>query len=79
MLAEAMAEVKAGKLDPKVANTLAYVGTVLLRTFEADLARNADTPAQPCAAADYLRIIVVLFHHHNHMLAGGHLELDAVD
>jgi hypothetical protein len=44
MLAETMAEVKAGKMDPKVANTVAYVGTVLLRAYEADSARAADTP-----------------------------------
>jgi hypothetical protein len=31
MLAETVAEVKAGKMDPKVANTVAYLGTVLLR------------------------------------------------
>jgi hypothetical protein len=30
MLAETMAEVKAGRMDPKVANTVAYAGTVLL-------------------------------------------------
>jgi hypothetical protein len=28
MLAETMAEVKAGKMDPKVANTIAYLATV---------------------------------------------------
>jgi len=38
MLAETIAEVKAGRLDPKIANTVAYVGTVLLRAYEADLA-----------------------------------------
>ena len=47
MLAETMAEVKAGKMDPKVANTVAYVGTVLLRAYETDSAPSADTPAQP--------------------------------
>jgi len=47
MLAETMAEVKAGKMDPKVANTVAYLGTVLLRAYEADSAPSADTPAQP--------------------------------
>ena len=46
MLAETMAEVKAGRMDPKVANTVAYVGTVLLRAYEADSAPSADTPAQ---------------------------------
>jgi hypothetical protein len=47
MLAETMAEVKAGRMDPKVANTVAYVGTVLLRAYETDSAPSADTPAQP--------------------------------
>ena len=47
MLAETMAEVKAGKMDPKVANTVAYVGTILLRAYEADSASSANTPAQP--------------------------------
>jgi hypothetical protein len=47
MLAETMAEVKAGTMDPKVANTVAYVGTVLLRAYEADSARAADTPTKP--------------------------------
>jgi hypothetical protein len=31
-------------MDPKVANTVAYVGTVLLRAYEADEAHKADTP-----------------------------------
>jgi len=47
MLAETMAEVKAGKMDPKVANTIAYLATVLLRAYETDSAPSADTPAQP--------------------------------
>jgi hypothetical protein len=47
MLAETMADVKAGRMDPKVANTVAYVGTILLRAYEADAAYSADTPAQP--------------------------------
>ena len=47
MLAETMAEVKAGRMDPKVANTAAYVATVLLRAHEADAAGSAETPAQP--------------------------------
>ena len=47
MLAETMAEVKAGRMDPKVANTVAYVGTVLLRAYEADVAHSVATPAQP--------------------------------
>ena len=47
ILAETMAEVKAGRMDPKVANTVAYIATVLLRAYEADAARSAETPAQP--------------------------------
>jgi len=47
MLAETMAEVKAGKMDPKVASTVAYIATVLLLAYEAVAATNADTPAQP--------------------------------
>jgi general stress protein YciG len=47
MLAETMADVKAGRMDPKVGNTLAYIGTALLRAYEADAPHNADTPAQP--------------------------------
>src|SRR5215469_9038603 len=47
MLAETMAEVKAGKMDPKVDNTIAYLATVLLRAYETDSAPSADTPAQP--------------------------------
>src|SRR6516164_6500920 len=47
MLAETMAEVKAGRIDPKVANTVAYLATVLLRAYEADAAGSAETPAQP--------------------------------
>jgi hypothetical protein len=43
MLAETMAEVKAGRMDPKVANTIAYLATVLLRAHEADAA--ASVPA----------------------------------
>jgi hypothetical protein len=46
MLAETMAEVKAGKMDPKVANTLAYLGAAFLRAYEADMASSANTPAQ---------------------------------
>ena len=47
MLAETMADVKAGRMDPKVANAVAYVGTVLLRAYEADAAHTADTPTRP--------------------------------
>jgi hypothetical protein len=34
-------------MDPKVANTVAYLATVLLRAYETDSAPSADTPAQP--------------------------------
>ena len=47
MLAETMAEVKAGRMDPKVANTLACVGTVTLRAYEADAAHSAAAPLSP--------------------------------
>jgi len=47
ILAETMAEVKAGRMDPKVANTLTYVATVLLRAYETDSAASANTPARP--------------------------------
>jgi len=53
ILAETMAEVKAGRMDPKVANTVAYVATVLLRAYETDSAPSADTPAQPCVPLIY--------------------------
>ena len=53
MLAETMAEVKAGRMDPKVANTVAYVAIVLLRAHEADAAASAETPA-PAIRAPHL-------------------------
>jgi len=56
MLAETMA-VKAGKMDPKVANTLAYDGTVLLRAYETDSALSADTPAQPYVPLIYRSLV----------------------
>src|SRR5271167_4598110 len=34
MLAESMAEVRAGKMDPKLGSTLGYLGMALLRAFE---------------------------------------------
>jgi len=34
MLAEIMAEVRTGKMDPKLGSTLGYLGTALLRAFE---------------------------------------------
>jgi hypothetical protein len=36
-----------------VIDTVAYLGTVLLRAYEADAARNADTPAQPYVPVIY--------------------------
>jgi hypothetical protein len=58
MLAETMAEVKAGRMDPKVANTVAYVGTVLLRAYEADAAHSADTPAKPFVPIIYRSLML---------------------
>src|SRR5208283_3983703 len=34
MIAESMAEVRAGKMDPKLGTTLAYIGTSLLKAIE---------------------------------------------
>ena len=34
MLAEVMAEIRAGKMDPKLGTTLGYLGTSLLKAFE---------------------------------------------
>jgi hypothetical protein len=34
MMAESMAEVRAGKMDPKLGSTLGYLGMALLRAFE---------------------------------------------
>jgi hypothetical protein len=34
MLAEAMADIRAGRMDPKLASTLGYLGMSLLRAFE---------------------------------------------
>jgi hypothetical protein len=56
LLAETIAEVKDGRLDPKVANTVAYVGTVLLRAYEADAPCVADTPARPYVPLIYRRL-----------------------
>jgi general stress protein YciG len=36
MLGEALAETRAGKMDPKVGSTLAYISIAWLRTFDAD-------------------------------------------
>jgi hypothetical protein len=35
MLAETMADIRAGRMDPKLGSTLGYLGTALLRAFEA--------------------------------------------
>ena len=43
LLAEAIIEIRAGKLDPKVGNALGYLGTSLLRALEAsDTERRLD-------------------------------------
>jgi hypothetical protein len=34
ILAETMAEIRAGRIDPKLGSTLGYLGTALLRAFE---------------------------------------------
>jgi general stress protein YciG len=34
ILAETMAEIRAGRMDPKLGSTLGYLGTALLRAFE---------------------------------------------
>jgi len=57
MLAETMAEVKAGRMEPKAANTVDYVGTVLLRAYETDSALSADTPAQPYVPLIYRSLV----------------------
>lgn len=43
LLAESIIEIRAGKLDPKLANALGYLGTSLLRALEvADVERRLD-------------------------------------
>ena len=43
MLAEAMADTRAGKIDPKLGSTLGYLGMSLLRAFEvADLEQRLE-------------------------------------
>lgn len=43
LLAESIIEIRAGKLDPKVANALGYLGTSLLRTLTvSDIERRLD-------------------------------------
>jgi hypothetical protein len=44
-------------MDPKVASTVAYVATVLLRAHEADEVSAADTPAQPYVPLIYRSLI----------------------
>lgn len=34
MLAETMADIRSGRMDPKLGSTLGYLGTALLRVFE---------------------------------------------
>jgi hypothetical protein len=57
MLAETMAEVKAGRMDPKVANTVAYLGTILLRAYEADAASAA--PRRPNVPLIYRSLMIL--------------------
>ena len=45
VLAEVMAETRAGKMDPKLGSTLAYMATALLRAYEADPPTPANPPA----------------------------------
>jgi general stress protein YciG len=47
VLAEVMAETRAGKMDPKLGSTLAYMATALLRAYEADPPTPANPPAMP--------------------------------
>ncbi len=43
MLAEAMADIRAGRMDPKLGSTLGYLGVSLLRAFEvADLEQRLE-------------------------------------
>jgi hypothetical protein len=48
LLAEAMAGVHAGRLEPKIASIMAYVGTALLKAFETtDLEERIEALEQP--------------------------------
>jgi hypothetical protein len=58
MLAETMADVNAGRMDPKVANTVAYVGTILLRAYKAEAAHSADTPTKPYVPLIYRALML---------------------
>ena len=43
MLAETMADIRAGRMDPKLGSTLGYIGMALLRAFEvADLEQQLE-------------------------------------
>jgi hypothetical protein len=42
-----MAETRAGKMDPKLGSTLAYMATALLRAYEADPPTPVNPPAMP--------------------------------
>jgi len=47
MMAETMAEVRAGKMDPKLGTTIGYLGMALLRAFEvADLEERLEKMEQ---------------------------------
>jgi len=47
MMAETMAEVRAGKMDPKLGSTIGYLGMALLRAFEvADLEERLEKMEQ---------------------------------
>ena len=47
VLAEVMAETRAGKMDPKLGSTLAYMATALLRAYEADPPTPVNPPEMP--------------------------------
>ena len=47
MLAEVMAETRAGKMDPKLGSALAYMAAALLRAYEADPRTPVNPPAMP--------------------------------
>src|SRR5271165_6949853 len=45
MLAQTMADVLAGRIDPKLGTTVAYMGIALLRAYEADPPVPAERPS----------------------------------
>ena len=61
LLAEVMAEIRAGKMDPKLGTTLGYLGTSLLRLAIRDLGHRAallttaQTPKEHRALVQYYR------------------------